>query len=260
MDTKTKESLDLALKIKESECEMLNNTLMEMFTRDVPQTVIDKIHREVIDKMKKISQLREEKKKFENMECNYRHYDTPYNKVKTKNNSSNKTNIYDSIVKKKKLSYEDVYKNSMQEKKESISQLIDKSLNNNGTLRSNLFLVDLNAIGIPSEKVKEVIFNIESNKVLITIYDCFGRLEFWDGVEDKTPIINIIEGYMDSKKEFDFSIKHIGLDGNDIYTEKYKNATISSAFRSPLSYTNDKTLTITIEITYENVLYETNNK
>ena len=50
----TKQELEYDLKLKITECEMFNNTVMQMYKKGAPQMAIDTVQSEIMSKMSEI--------------------------------------------------------------------------------------------------------------------------------------------------------------------------------------------------------------
>lgn len=257
----TKQELEYELKLKTTECEMFNNTLMEMYKKDTPQMAIDAVQSEVMSKMSEISKLREKINNCdydkEKAEYSFHSYIQP-KKVE-------KNSFYDSIVKQssgkndmdeKKLSYEDVYKNKKLNKVD-VRDIIDGLSLCNSSISSNLFLVDLEELGIETDKAKTVDFDDARNKIFITLYDHMVNTEDWSGDDKITPLMSVLTAVKKLERKFDFKITHVTNNGTPIYVEKYKNARICDIWRSSLEYSSDAFAVIRVELKYDNVYYET---
>lgn len=243
MENKTKKNLEYELAIREGELKMLNNTLIEMFAKNSTTPLIDRVQLEVTDKLKEISKIREQLNSLEKKEIPF---------------DDKGDNIYDSVKKEKKLTYEEAYKNKPEKNLANIREKIDKMSLDDNYMHNNLFLCDLSDIKIPSEKVRGVLFDVRSRKVIIRVYDFLAKVVSWDETCcDMVPIINIIETSKAQGLKFDFSIKHINPSGMGGYVEKYSGARIINIYRDDLSYENDDLSTISIEIEYKDVSYET---
>jgi len=265
----TKQEIEYELKLKTNECEMLNNTLMQLYNKNVSQMAIDSVQSEVMSKMAEISKLREDinNGNYDKEKVEYSFYD----KIPKEYNSNKveKCGFYDSITKNtskdeksyenKKLSYENIY-NDKKCKKLDIRDIIDKISLEGNTISSNLFLVDLEELGIEKDKVKCVDFDSYGNKISITFYDHMVNTEEWgDGSKEK-PLIALLTAVEKIESKFDFKILHVNVDGSPVYVEKYVDAKIDGIYRSSLSYSFDDFASITVNIKYNNVYYEATDK
>lgn len=242
-ENKTKKNLEYELRIREGELEMLNNTLIEMFARNSITPLVDRVQLEVTDKLKEISKIKEQLNSLKKKEVSF---------------DNKGDNIYDSVKKEKKLTYDEVYKNKPEKNLANIREKIDKMSLDDNYMHNNLFLCDLSDIKIPSEKVKSVFFDVRSRKVIIKVYDFLAKVVSWDETCcDMVPIISVIESSKAQELKFDFSIEHINPSGVGGYVEKYSGARITTIYRDDLSYENDDLSTISIEIAYKDVSYET---
>ena len=121
-------------------------------------------------------------------------------------------------------------------------------------IKGNRFLVRVKkALGIPEIMVSAVAFNLADKEISLCIYDFLS--DVGDGT--KIPILEILKY---TTNEFNFSIDHLDLDGNIIYTEWYDKCKIKSVDRDPIDYSSDDFSKIQVAITYNNVEYETANE
>jgi hypothetical protein len=266
----TKQELEYDLKLKITECEMFNNTVMQMYKKGAPQMAIDTVQSEIMSKMSEISKLRE---KINNCDYDKEKVEYSFNSY-AQPKKIEKNSFYDSIVKQnkacdfiktedekkkigeKKLSYEDVYKKE-KNKNFNIREMVDDISLCNSSISSNLFLVDLEELGIEKNKVKTVDFDESRNKIFITLYDHMVNTEDWSGDDKTTPLMSVLTAVKKLERKFDFKILHIVDDGTPIYVEKYNNAKIYDIWRSSLEYSSDAFAVIRVELKYDNVYYET---
>lgn len=130
-ENKTKKNLEYELTIREGELEMLNNTLIEMFARNSITPLVDRVQLEVTDKLKEISKIKEQLNSLKKKE-------TPFD------DKSCSDNIYDSVKKEKKLTYDEVYKNKPEKNFANIREKIDKMSLDDNYMHNNLFIKQKN--------------------------------------------------------------------------------------------------------------------
>ena len=282
-----------ALKMKISEYEMLNKTLLEMYEKDTSEIVIDTLKDEINETLDSIEGIRTwiETETDKGEKAEYSFYDgikkpklAKSVKLASFGNSSNGRrydsevfkksfdNFYDSIKKKEEkdinnlsnfkpydtpynhLNYEDAYVGKL---KFLNSETDKKSLNETITT-TNHFLVRFNgALNIKEWLVKSVDFGASYRKELfITIQDHIAVKE--DGT--KYPIISEINSKTnDLYNTFPISVDYLDETGRVIYTERYHNCTITEVTKSSLSYETEGFNTIQMKISFKDVTYETSH-
>lgn len=114
----------------------------------------------------------------------------------------------------------------------------------------NDFSVDLLDIGIRQDAVKSVYYtdyrDDGDDKLSLVIYDHL--------VDDETPLMKRLTEVKDENKKFNVMVSHSKNDG---YVEIYYDAYISKIYRGDLYEDANDFVTVTIEIAYDKVIYET---
>ena len=255
-----------ALKMKISEYEMLNKTLVEMYERNTSEVVIDTIKDDISETLDEINDLKDwiERITDDEEEAEYSFYDgiekpklAKSVKIASFGNSSNKKNAtnlgdykpYDTPY--NKLNFEDLYclKFLNTETKE-------KYLNETITA-ANRFLVRFSKpFKINEWLVKGVDFDSVYNKeLLITMQDHLVTRE--DG--SKYPIISELRSRISPDDVFIISIDYLDKTGYTLYTERYHGCKIKDIIKSSLSYETEGFNTIQLTVTFSDITYETSH-
>jgi hypothetical protein len=283
-----------ALKMKISEYEMLNKTLLEMYERKISEVVIDTIKEDISETLDEINSLKDwiEKETDKEEKVEYSFYDGikkpklaksvkltsfgkssdgscfDYNTIKKSVEKINEDlkndkicgelshpNLYDSVKKEDcKLNYENLYGKTL---KFLNSETKEKYLNDTIT-NSNRFLVRFsNPLMINEWLVKSVDFNsIDRKELLITIQDHIVTRE--DG--SKYPIISELRARtLPNTSLFNISIDYLDKTGHVLYTERYHGCKITDVIKSSLSYELDEFNTIAFTVTFTDITYETSH-
>lgn len=238
------------LKIKMSEYQMLNNTLIEMIERGTSEIGIDEIKgaiKETEDDIAALLKRIEDESNKEDKNVEYSFYDGI-----TKPKLAKSVKLA-SFVKDK----------SFDGTKDENTTLKFLNTETNGKYVSdiitnaNRFLVRFNgALNISEWLVKSVDFApSDRNELYITIQDHLATSS--DGT--KYPIISQIRSRVNSSYEpsFVICIEYLDRTGCTIYTERYHGCRISDVIRSSVSYDTDDFNTINFTVTYTDVTYET---
>lgn len=179
-------------------------------------------------------------------------------------------NLYDSIVKEKKLNYKNLYDTIEKEKpkfdgtKDENTTLKFLNTETNGKYVSdiitnaNRFLVRFNGgLNISEWLVKSVDFApTDRNELYITIQDHLATSS--DG--KKYPIISALRARTDPRTSLiPISIDYLDRTGRTLYTERYHGCRITDVIKSSVSYEVDEFNTITFTVTYSDITYETSH-
>lgn len=152
--------------------------------------------------------------------------------------------IYKALTEKDDVVYEN-YPNEDVESENKVTPM--------NKFKTNDFSVDLSTIGISKNVVKSVYYvdyrDDGNDKVSVVVYDHL--------VDSNTPLMKRLTEVMDGKRKFNFTVSHSRNDG---YVEKYEDAYISKIFRGDLYDGAYDFVTVTIEISYDKVSYETANQ
>ena len=117
-------------------------------------------------------------------------------------------------------------------------------------LQANSFLVDLKKpLSIPEIMVKSIAFDPNENRVSVCIYDFVT-----DFNGQKYPILQVLKYAPNS---FNFTVKHLVVDGKVVYTERYSRCHLMEIYRDPMDYASGDFSKIQLFISYQNVEYET---
>jgi hypothetical protein len=268
-----------ALKMKISEYEMLNKTLIEMIEKGSSDIVIDTLKHDIDETLDTINELREwieKETEKEDSKVEYSFYDgikkpklAKSVKLASFNKSSdgrgfsydaikksvekmnedlkndkvvgelNHPNLYDSL---RKLNYQDLYNNS---NKLPIHSPYDNVIQN------NRFLVRFGTpFDIPEYYVRSVDFLYDDKELVITVLNNIK--------EDKRPLIAELLAKRNTI-EFSISIDYLDATGVTLYTERYHNCHLLKLERESMDYTKDNLNGILLTISYSEITYETSH-
>ena len=247
---------------------MLNNTLCEMMTRNSNKKSVDMIKQELNEIMEEISKINYDIAKIgkKDEEVTYSFYDNVEKNTcldamaeKACEEDKKSKGFYDSIVKQNKaVQFKEVggIKNGEVPTKYSyengLAEEIVEDLRNtaDSRLQANSFLVDLKKpLSIPEIMVKSIAFDPNENRVSVCIYDFVT-----DFNGQKYPILQVLKYAPNS---FNFTVKHLEVDGKVVYTERYSRCHLMEIYRDPMDYASDDFSKIQLFISYNNVDYET---
>lgn len=247
---------------------MLNNTLCEMMTRNSNKKSVDMIKQELNEIMEEISKINYDIAKIgkKDEEVTYSFYDNVEKNTcldamaeKACEEDKKSKGFYDSIVKQNKaVQFKEVggIKNGEVPTKYSyengLAEEIVEDLRNtaDSRLQANSFLVDLKKpLSIPEIMVKSIAFDPNENRVSVCIYDFVT-----DFNGQKYPILQVLKYAPNS---FNFTVKHLEVDGKVVYTERYSRCHLMEIYRDPMDYASGDFSKIQLFISYQNVEYET---
>ena len=247
---------------------MLNNTLCEMMTRNSNKKSVDMIKQELNEIMEEISKINYDIAKIgkKDEEVTYSFYDNVEKNTcldamaeKACEEDKKSKGFYDSIVKQNKaVQFKEVggIKNGEVPTKYSyendLAEEIVEDLRNtaDSRLQANSFLVDLKKpLSIPEIMVKSIAFDPNENRVSVCIYDFVT-----DFNGQKYPILQVLKYAPNS---FNFTVKHLEVDGKVVYTERYSRCHLMEIYRDPIDYASGDFSKIQLFISYQNVEYET---
>ena len=246
---------------------MLNNTLCEMMTRNSNKKSVDMIKQELNEIMEEISKINYDIAKIgkKDEEVTYSFYDNVEKNTcldamaeKACEEDKKSKGFYDSIVKQNKaVQFKEVggIKNGEVPTKYSyendLAEEIVEDLRNtaDSRLQANSFLVDLKKpLSIPEIMVKSIAFDPNENRVSVCIYDFVT-----DFNGQKYPILQVLKYAPNS---FNFTVKHLEVDGKVVYTERYSRCHLMEIYRDPIDYASGDFSKIQLFISYQNVDYE----
>lgn len=251
------DDLKSSLKSEMNQYQMLNNTLLEMFSRDSSEGAIKAVKQAMDETTENIKGLQtliaDEIEKENNKKPIYSFYDN-VKKETTAKKIEMKPNLYDSIKKRgmedfipydtpyNKLNYEEEYKKNSDNKLQV----------NDGTnvIRSNMFLVRFgDALNIQEWFVKGVNIHPFNNEVEVYVNNHIAEKK-----GRKYPILSEVFA---QKNTFPLSIDYLDPTGVVLYTERYHGCRIIEVNRGGLDYTYDDINSFGIRMTYSEITYET---
>ena len=231
---------------------MLNDTLMEMISRNSSSKAIEMMKAELDGIVAEMENINKDLEKFKNNSEEpviYSYYDKVAKdpskscfEEKLEKEEKKESGFYDSIVKQTKACQ---YKDN-----DLTNEFVEDFRNTaDSRLQASRFLVDLKApLNIPEIMVRSVSFDPNDKRVSVCIYDFVTEIN-----GEKSPILEILKY---APTSFSFPIKHLEADGEIKYIEYYTGCRVYEIFRDPIDYASDDFSKIQIFITYQDVTYE----